>query len=185
MLLQISKHLNSMLYITEWTPKFDTDLLCAHTAHAGEKAYRITIPVCRDHAACLPQMLKAALKQEQGEGQQPSFLYRLWHKWFGKQPKKPSLKQGTFVRMQRCTATQPVRLDCGHTVKKHDPVYCGRLYVCERDQPWEIAVLAVCLFLLEQEKAASQPTPANKTATHKPASPYRYKNHLLTSLRHS
>lgn len=152
-----------MLYITEWIPKFETEMLCSHTAHAGEKAYKVTIPVCREHAACLPQMLKVALKQEQREGQKPSFLYWLWHKLFSKQPKKPSLKQSTFVRMRRCTAAQPVRLDCGHTVKKHDPVWHGHIFVCEREKPWDLAVLAVCLSILEKEKAASQPPPVNKT----------------------
>lgn len=164
-----------MLYITEWIPKFETEMLCSHTAHAGEKAYKVTIPVCREHAACLPQMLKAALKQEQLEGQQSSFLYRLWHAWFGKKPKKPSLKQGTFVRMHRCTATQTVRLDCGHTISKHDFAWQGRFYVCEREKRWDLAVLAVCLALLEQEKkAAPQPTSRNKTDTNQSASPYSY-----------
>lgn len=165
-----------MLYVSEWIPKFDTDMLCSHKARAGKKAYRVTIPVCREHVACLPQMLKAALKKEQLEDQNPSFLYKLWHKLFAKRSAKPSLKQNTFVRMQKCTATQSVRLDCGHTVKSHDPVYCGRFYVCQQEKHWNMAVLAVCLFLLEREKAATQPTPVNKTNTNKSISPYSYQS---------
>ncbi len=160
-----------MLYVTEWTPKYDTAMLCSHVATAGQKAYKLTIPICREHVACMPQALQAALKTEQQAAHKPSWLYRLWHQWFGTQPKQHSLNKGTFERMRKCTAKQTVRLDCGHIVKKNSPVYRGQFYVCQREKDWDVAVLAMCVFVLEQEKAASQPRPVNKTDTTKTVSP--------------
>lgn len=161
-----------MLYITEWTPKYDTAMICSHVASAGQKAYKLTIPICREHVACLPQALKAALKTEQQAAQKPSWLYRLWHKWFGTPPKQNSLKQGTYQRMRKCTAKQAVRLDCGHTVKQGAPVWQGQFYVCQREKYWDVAVLALCVFILQQEKAvSSQPDSMKKTDTTQTVSP--------------
>jgi hypothetical protein len=160
-----------MLYISEWTPKFDTEMICSHIASAGQKAYKLTIPVCRAHVACMPQALKAALKTEQQEAQKPSWLDRLWHKCFGTKPKQNSLNQGTYERMRKCVAKQEVHLDCGHTVKGGTPIWESRLYSCQRESQWPLAVLAACLFVLQREKAAPQPNPVKKTDTTKHVSP--------------
>ncbi len=161
-----------MLYVSEWTPKYETEMLCSHVAHAGQKAYKVTIPVCREHVACLPQAIKAALIQEQQAAQKPSWLYLLWHKCFGTRPKQNAHKQGTHERMRKCTAKQAVRLDCGHIAQKNDRIWQGHFYVCQHERYWEIAVLAVCLSLLQRDKAApQQPTPVKKTDATQPVSP--------------
>jgi hypothetical protein len=152
-----------MIHISPWTAKYETEMICSHVATVGQQAYKLTIPVCREHVACLPQALKAALQQERPVTQQPSLLYRLWHKCFGTRPKPNALNQGTYERMRKWTAKQAVRLDCGHTVRQGAPVWQGQFYVCQHESNWRLAVLAVCAFVLRQEQAAPQPRPGLKT----------------------
>jgi hypothetical protein len=80
-----------MLQVTlhEWQAKRDMHLACGHRVKAGAAAYTLSLYVCGHDAACLPQAIKACFQALKAQNGQPSFLYRLWHAWFGKrkQPK--------------------------------------------------------------------------------------------------
>src|SRR5687767_3916392 len=152
-----------MLIINEWQPKYDTQVICGHTVSAGQKACKLTISVCQDDVACLPQAIKAALKAQKQQAQKPSLLYLLWHQCFGTKPKKTSLQRATQERMRQCTAKQEVRLDCGHTARAGSLVWESRLYTCERERSWPLAVLSASLLVLQQKQAVGQPDSGNKT----------------------
>lgn len=152
-----------MMYITEWTPTFPVQVICGHTISAGQKACKLTISVCRDDVACLPQAIRAGLEAQQQATQKPSLLYLLWHKLFGKKPKKATVQQDAPVRTRKCVAKREIRLDCGHTVKTGSAVWENRLYTCQRESERSLAVLSACLRVLQQEQAASQPNSGRKT----------------------
>jgi hypothetical protein len=152
-----------MMYITEWTPTFPVQVICGHTISAGQKACKLTISVCRDDVACLPQAIKAALNTPPQPGHKPSFLFRLWHWCFGTKAKKTTMQQATSVQTRKCVAKREIRLDCGHTAKAGSAVWENRLYTCQRESEWPLAVLAACMQLLQQKQAASQPESVKKT----------------------
>ena len=164
--VSLSLSINSlpcMMYITEWTPTFPVQVICGHTISAGQKACKLTISVCRDDVACLPQAIKAALNTPPQQGKTSSFLFRLWHRCFGTRPKKTPVRQNAPGRMRKCVARRKLRLDCGHIVKAGSAVWENRLYTCQQEGEWSPAVLAACLRVLQQKQAASQPESVNKT----------------------
>ena len=146
-----------MIFISEWRPTYDTQVVCGHTVAAGQKACRLSIAVCRNDVACLPQAISAALKAPKQHTDKPSLLYRLWHRCFGRKPKKSSVPLNAGGRMQRRTARQETRLDCGHTVKAGSVVWESRLYTCQQEGSWSMALLAASVLVLNKRTADKQP----------------------------
>jgi len=145
-----------MITIYEWRPTYDTQVICGHTISAGQKACKLSISVCRDDVACLPQAIKAALNAQKQQTQKPSLLYRLWHTCFGTKPKKTSVQRGTHEQMIQPPARQKVRPDYGHTIKAYPSVRT-------RESSQLLAVLSACLRVLQTAQAVPQPgsvTPA-------------------------
>lgn len=76
-----------MVHVKQWQAKQAVKLACGHTLRAGEVGYTLTLVVCQQEVACLPQLIQACFAAQQAQAKQPwhpSLLYRLWHAWFGK-----------------------------------------------------------------------------------------------------
>lgn len=81
-----------MLNIKEWTTRKDCQLGCGHSLKAGETGYIITLFVCANDAACLPQAIRACFAAQKAQAEKewkPPLLYRLWHAWFGRRKASP------------------------------------------------------------------------------------------------
>jgi hypothetical protein len=177
-----------MFYIYEWQPRRETKLACGHTTSKG-KAYKVMISVCQDDVACLPQAIKASLQaQQQAQQANPSLLYRLWHRCFGKKPTKslprviehrkasPERKVNPMSQVKRYTvkAQEGLHLDCGHFINAGEVLIVTSVYSCPQEGNWPLTVLMACLQVLQQQQADLQPKPVNKTDTTKNV--YTYPN---------
>jgi hypothetical protein len=74
----------SHVMLREWQAHKETQLACGHRVKAGAAGYTLSLLVCAHDAACLPQAIKGCFEALKVQQAQSSWLYRLWHAWFGK-----------------------------------------------------------------------------------------------------
>lgn len=162
-----------MYFISVWEPKYDAQLICGHSAPAGQKAYKLIIGVCQQDVACLPQAIKVAIQaqKEQAYHARQSLLYRLWHWCFGAKRKKTvpqtaahehkesSTERGwkSMPQVKTYTAKQDLHLDCGHRIKAGEALVVTSVYTCPQEGSWPLTILLGCLQVLQQQQAVKQP----------------------------
>lgn len=164
-----------MITIYEWKPTFPVKAICGHTILAGQKACKLTILVCRDDVACLPQAIRAALKAQRQAAQKPSLLYLLWHWCFGTKPKQSLIPLRTQKPRKHHPADPKMALNGRHPTKTRGWEWNSSSDHGEKETPWLLTLLLACLQVLSQKQTDRQPVSLRKPQA--PKNVFRYAGH--------
>lgn len=164
-----------MITIYEWQPPYETQAVCGHTIAAGQKACKLTIAVCRDDVACLPQAIKAALRSQQQQAQNPSLLYRLWHMCFGTTVKPSLIPLRTQEPKKYHPADPKTGLNGRHPTKTRGQEWNSSSDHGEKETRWLLTLLLACLQVLPQKQTDRQPVSVRKPQA--PKNVFRYASH--------
>lgn len=151
-----------MITIHEWRPPYETQAVCGHTIAAGQKACKLTIAVCRDDVACLPQAIKASLRSQQQQAQKPSLLYRLWHTCFGATVKQRLISLSTEEPSKHHPVRPQTGLNSRHPMKTRGREWNSSSDHGEKERRWLLTLLLACLQVLPQKQTDRQPVSVRK-----------------------